>query len=315
MAFKRGPLEIPEPVRRRALAEGAAGEAWLAGLPGLVEGLAADWELELGRVLTGGTDGLVAEVTLADGRPAVLKVAGPGRDATVRELDALLEARGRGYADVYRHDRARGAMLLERLGTPLAALGWSVEAQLEAICATLNVAWARPSAAAGFITGAEKAERLEAFILELQDALGRPCSEQLVARVRTFADARQRAHAPETAVLGHGDAHAWNTLKVPGGGADRFKFIDPDGLLIEKAYDLGVVMREWTSELLAGDPVALGRARRDRLVALTGANPEAVWQWGLLECTSTGLACLKLGLDGGRELLTVAEAWAGADPG
>jgi hypothetical protein len=38
------------------------------------------------------------------------------------------------------------------------------------------------------------------------------------------------------------------------GPADR-----PDGLCIERAYDLGIPMREWGAELLAGDPVALGQ--------------------------------------------------------
>jgi streptomycin 6-kinase len=307
-------FEVPEPVRRRALAEGLAGEAWLAALPGVVEGLAADWELVTGRVLTGGTDALVAEAVLADGREAVLKVFGPGRDPTVRELDALLEARGRGYAEVYRHDRARGAVLLERLGTPLAALGWSAAAELTAICATLNVAWAQPSEPSGLTTGAQKADTLAALIQEHWEALGRPCSEQVVARALAAAELRRRAFDPERSVLGHGDAHAWNTLRVPGGG-DRFKFIDPDGLFIEKAYDLGVLLREWTSELLAGDPVALGQARRDRLVALTGADPEAVWQWGMMECTSSALVCLRIGLEGGRELLAVAEAWARVELG
>ncbi len=314
MAVQGVALEVPEPVRLRALAEGPAGEAWLAELPGVVEGLAADWGLVPGRVLTGGTDGLVVEVASSDGRDAVLKIFGPGRDATVRELDVLLAARGRGYAELYRHDRARGAMLLERLGTPLAALGWSADAELTAICATLNVAWAQPAELTKFATGAEKARNLATFIQERWEAQGRPCSEQVVARALAAADLRERAFDPETAVLGHGDAHAWNTLQVPG-GANRFKFIDPDGLFIEKAYDLGVLLREWTSELLAGDPVALGRARRDRLVALTGADPDAVWQWGMMECTSSGLLCLHLGLEGGRELMEVAEAWARVDLG
>nr|WP_246356837.1 aminoglycoside phosphotransferase family protein [Pyxidicoccus fallax] len=279
----------------------------------MVEGLASDWRLVLGRVLKGGTDALVIEATLADGRAAVLKVAGPTREPISRELDALLVARGRGYAEVYHHDRERRVMLLERLGAPLATLGWSADAELTAICATLNEAWAQASPDAGFATGAEKAESLATFTQECWEELGRPCSERLVARAHAFAEARRQAFTPDTAVLGHGDAHDWNTLQVPGAGADRFKFIDPDGFFIEKAYDLGVLMREWTHELLAGDPVALGRARRDRLAALTGAEPEAIWQWGLMECTSSGLLCLKLGLEGARELLAVGEAWAMAD--
>jgi streptomycin 6-kinase len=46
----------------------------------------------------------------------VLKIAIPGLDPTASELRTLLAARGRGYASVFRHDAAGGAMLLVRLG-------------------------------------------------------------------------------------------------------------------------------------------------------------------------------------------------------
>ncbi len=59
------------------------------------------------------------------------------------------------------------------------------------------------------------------------------------------------AHDDERAVLVHGDVHEWNALQAPGGG---FKLVDPDGLLAEPEYDLGVVMRE--------DPVRAHARRR-----------------------------------------------------
>jgi streptomycin 6-kinase len=49
------------------------------------------------------------------------------------------------------------------------------------------------------------------------------------------------AHDDERAVLVHGDVHEWNALQAPGGG---FKLVDPDGLVAEPEYDLGVLMRE-----------------------------------------------------------------------
>ena len=39
----------------------------------------------------------------------------------------------------------------------------------------------------------------------------------------------------------HGDVHQWNALQAAGGG---FKLVDPDGLLAEAEYDLGILMRE-----------------------------------------------------------------------
>jgi hypothetical protein len=37
-------------------------------------------------------------------------------------------------------------------------------------------------------------------------------------------------------------------------------------------------MREWGTDLLAGDPVTRGRRRCHRLAALSGETPEAIWE-------------------------------------
>jgi streptomycin 6-kinase len=305
-------IEVPEPVRRKALAEGEAGRAWLTSLADLVAGLAANWKLTVGRTLTGGTEALAIEARTEEGRDAVLKVNLPARDPAGSQSGTLLAARGRGYAEVYARDPLRGAVLLERLGPTLAALGWTVEAQIEALCATLAEAWSTPLGDLALTSGAEKAEWLRDFIETTWLELERPCSERVMRRAVEYAEARRRAFEPRTAVLAHGDCHPWNALLVPGSNPPRFKFVDPDSLFVEPAYDLGILMREWTDELLAGDPVARGRDRCRRLSELTGVAPEPIWQWGFLERVSTGLLCLRIGLDGGQDMLAVAEAWARA---
>jgi streptomycin 6-kinase len=304
-------LEIPEPVRKRALSEAEAGRAWLTGLPDLVAELAARWKLVLGRTLTGGTEALALEARTEEGRDAVLKVNLPARDPSGSQLGAPLAARGRGYAEVYAWDALRGAVLLERLGPMLTDLGWPLEAQLEALCETLAEAWSTPLGDLALMSGAQKAEWLRDFIQTTWLELERPCSEQVVRRAAEYAEARRQAFDPRTAVLVHGDCHPWNALRVPGSSPPRFKFVDPDGLFAEPAYDLGILMREWTEELLAGDPAARGRDRCRRLSELTGVAPEPIWQWGFLERVSTGLLSLRIGLDGGQDMLAVAEAWLG----
>lgn len=307
------PREIPDAVRRRAEAEGDVGRAWLDGLDALVEGLATEWGLILGRTLSGGTEAMVAEAVMADGRKAVLKIAVPGQTTTQSELRVLMIAAGRGYAEVYRHDAGRRAMLLERLGAPLHEFGLPAGEQLEILCATLREAWAPMPEGEPFMTGAEKAESLAAFILEEWRGQGKPCPARTVEVACAFAEERRRAFDPDHAILGHGDGHAWNTLAVPESEPRRFKFVDPDGLFIERAYDLGNIMREWGAELLAGDPVAIGRARCRRLADLMGVDDQAIWQWGLIERTSSGLMLAKLGMkDEAREFIAIANAWAAA---
>ncbi|HYD45994.1 MAG TPA: aminoglycoside phosphotransferase family protein [Phenylobacterium sp.] len=305
--------QISENVRRRAGLLGEAGAAWLAGVDGLVDDLAREWDLDLGASLQGGTEALVLEATLADGRPAILKLTLPGIDRRGGELATLRLAGGRGYAEVYRHDGARRAVLMERLGPQLHELGWPIEAQIEAICATLQAAWTRPADLSGLMTGAEKAAGLARLISRRWAATGRPCAERTIETALAFAEDRRRAYDPKAAVLAHGDAHAWNTLQVPGADPARFKFVDPDGLFAEPAYDLGIAMREWEDELLAGDPLALGRARCALLSRLTGVPEEPIWRWGFLERVSTGLLLKEMGLDElAGNFLKVADAWAGS---
>jgi len=303
-------LTIPEPVRLKATAAGATGTAWLAGLEYSVGELASGWGLTIGSTLTGGTEALVVEATMADGRPAVLKLLPPAATAGAGELETLCAARGRGYAAVYAVDAERGAVLLERLGPPLATLGLTVDAQIAHLCATLAEAWTAHPIDAPLMDGAEKARSLSGFIARTWRELGQPCPAAVIDTALHYADARARSFNPRQAVLAHGDAHPWNALTVPGSNRQGFKLIDPDGLRIEPAYDLGILMREWTDELLTGDALQLGHQRCDQLAARTGVAAEPIWQWGFIERVSTGLLCLQVGLPGGQAMLAVAERWA-----
>jgi streptomycin 6-kinase len=105
----------------------------------------------------------------------------------------------------------------------------------------------------------------------LWEELDHPCSEKVVEHALVSARRRERAHCGEKAVLVHGDVHQLNALQSD----DGFKLVDPDGLLAEAEYDLGVLMRGDPVELLAGDPFELARW----LAALTGLDPVATWEW------------------------------------
>jgi streptomycin 6-kinase len=237
----------------------------------------------------------------------------PGLDPTFSELRVLLSANGRGYAQVLRYDKRREAILLERLGPQLAELGVGIDRQYEVICSTLLTAWAPLPKGETFTTGAEKAESLAKFIETAWRDLGRPCSEQTFQTARAYAEERARAFDPVTAVVAHGDAHAWNLLVNPRGGPEAFKFVDPDGLFVERAYDLGISIRELSMDLLAGGAAAVGHGRCRQLGKLTGVDAVAIWQWGFIERIANGLLWLEQGMpDLAREFLVVADAWASA---
>jgi streptomycin 6-kinase len=292
------PIEVPDIVRRKAVACGAA--PWLEELPVLVADLEREWSIAVGRPYSGGTEAFVAEVSLGDGTPAVLKllISRQG-DAARHEATVLRLAKGEGCALLLREDVARGALLLERLGPSLHELDLPLERREEVLCAAARRIW-RPAPGCGLPTGAEKGRWLVDFITTRWEALARPCSERAVDHALACARRRIEAHDDERAVLVHGDVHEWNALAAN----DGFKLIDPDGLLAEAEYDLGILMREDPAELLQGD----ARVRARSLAARTGLDAVAIWEWGVVERVSTGLLATEIGLQPvGREMLAVAE--------
>lgn len=313
-------IDVPGPVREKALAAGADG--WLAGLPDLVADLAREWGLTIGRTFPDGTESLVVEAGPVDGRPTVLKVMiprddrgdGDGMAPARHEVTALRLASGRGCVRLLRHDPDRGALLLDRLGPSLHDLGRPVTERHEILCALLLRFW-RPAAEVraevgadhGLPTGAQKARALAAAITGWWAELDAPCSERAVEHALACADRRAAAHDDERAVLVHGDPHQWNVLADPraeGGWA----LVDPDGLLAEPEYDLGVLMREDPEDALHGDP----RDRARLLAARTGRGAAATWEWGVVERVSTGLLATRIGLQPvGRQMLAVADRVAG----
>ena len=123
---------------------------------------------------------------------------------------------------------------------------------------------------------------------------------------------REEALNPSEFVLLHGDAHGGNTLRTLSG--DDYKFIDPDGIYYEKAYDLGVLMREWVDEYTQ-QPLEKGKQRCEYLNALTGVPAQAIWDWGYPQTVSTAFVFLKIGLENtGRKMLHVTECWSTAAP-
>ena len=297
-------IDVPPVVRNEAQAAGAL--EWLRDLPSIVDDLGQEWGIEVGRVFGGATEAYVAEATLADGTPAVLKlvVPRPGDHAS-NEITVLELAAGDGCARLLRSDRARSALLLERLGPSLAQLDRPLDERLEILCAAAEQVW-RPVTGCGLPTGAERARSLAAEIAAEWEALGRPCSERAVADALACAERRATAHDDGRAVLVHGDVHQWNALESPT-SPGGFKLVDPDGLVAEPEFDLGVMMREDLAELLDGDP----RARSRWLAARCRLDEVAIWEWGVIQRVSNGLRCTAVDLQpAGRLSLAVADAVA-----
>jgi streptomycin 6-kinase len=279
--------DLPAAVRAKAEQAGAA--VWTAGLPALTADLARRWDLRLGPAFGDATEAYVLEVTRADGTPAVLKLLVPRRSAAAaHEITVLKLAAGEGCARLLAYDVPRGALLLERLGPSMSERNLPQPRRLELLCDLAVAVWRPATPDLALPTGAEKADWLAGYVRRKWTDLGEPCEARTVAHALAAAESRRRAHDPARAVVVHGDVHQWNALTA----GDGFKLVDPDGLIVEPEYDLGVLMREDPAELLAGDP--WDRCRW--LAGRTGTDPVAIWEWGVLERVATGLVLTAVGL-------------------
>jgi streptomycin 6-kinase len=291
-------LEIPPVVREKALAVGAS--AWIDELPLLIRTIEADWGISVGRAYRDSTEALVAEAVRDDGAQAVLKLIVPrDGDAAAREATVLRLAAGGGCPRLLQADVARGALLLERLGRSLYELQLPIGRRHEILVSAAARIW-RPASDAGLPSGAAKARWLAEFITRMWEELDHPCSERAVDDALACAARRGEAHRDENSVVVHGDVHQWNALEA---GAE-FKLIDPDGLLAEREYDLGIIMRE--------DPLEGDLPQRARwLAARTGLDETAIWEWGVVERVSTGLLGTRVGLQPvARQMLAAADRLA-----
>jgi streptomycin 6-kinase len=295
-------MGVPPVVRNKALAVGA--EQWLDELPAVVASLEREWSIVVGRAYDHATEAFVAEATLEDGQAAVLKLLVPrGADAVRNEITVLRLTRGEGCVRLLRDDAAQGALLVERLGRSLHKLALPIGQRLEILCSIAERVW-RPAPDCGLPTGAHKGRWLVDFITKMWEELDRPCSERAVDYALACAARRIAAHDDERAVLVHGDVHQWNALE----SEDGFKLVDPDGLLAEAEYDMGILMREDPVEMLQGD----GQERACWLAARCGLDATAIWEWGVVERVSTGLLSTKVGIQpGARHMLAVADRVAG----
>jgi streptomycin 6-kinase len=169
-------------------------------------------------------------------------------------------------------------------------------------------AWrAAPDAAPSVLRA--KAEALGELVARLWEEQGRPCSARVVGRALSYA--RRRAADPAEPVVVHGDPHPGNLLQIRiarPGAESGFVFVDPDGFVAPRAYDLGVVVRDWCPQLSVGDARTTAWGYCVRAAAQTGAAAQAVWEWGFLERVSSGLYACSLGLaDIGEPFLATAE--------
>jgi streptomycin 6-kinase len=225
---------------------------------------------------------LVVEATAANGTAVVLKLAPPG-DAEKLALEAtvLRLADGHGCVRLLDADTDRRALLLERLGPSMHDLGVPRRRRHELLLDAAVHMWRPVGPNVRLQRGSERARWTIERLKHVWEQSDRACSEGVLADAIACAERRADAHDDTRAVLCHGDLHELNALQAEDG---TFRLIDPEGVMAEPEYDLGVLMRNAPGE----DDL---HERADWLAAATGCDRTAIWEWGTAERVLSGLWC------------------------
>jgi streptomycin 6-kinase len=292
--------EIPTWVRQKAEHRGDLGATWLRALPDIIEELESRWSVVAGTPFIGGTEGYVAPATGSDGTEAVIKITIPD-PGLQKKVDVLVAADGRGYVKLLDYNVLLGGMLQERLGASLLDEGITPERQIEILCATLAQAWrVTPKDPVTDSDAAFKAVQLGEMIQRLSRELSHGVSRRVIDHALEYAERRRTAADPTRCVVVHGDPHAGNALRVRSarhGAESGFVFVDPDAFAAEPEYDLGVVLRDWSVEILEGDAPAIAHRYCALLASESGFDEMTIWEWGFVERVSTGLYLLSFGAE------------------
>lgn len=272
-------IHIPDRFARTTIdLHGAAGGEWLSRLPALVADCARRWSLTVLPPMTPLSYNCVLPAVRSDGTPVVLKLGYPGPELRA-EIEALRLFDGRGIVRLLAADPDEGALLLERLtpGTPLSRLtddgrATSVAAQV------MRQLWRPDPPSNTFPTVAEWAAGLGRLRQRFGGMTG-PFPRQLVEEAETlFA---QLISSMDEPVLLHADLHHENILTAE---REPWLAIDPQGLIGERAYEVGALLRNPIPRLLAEpQPGRVLERRIHQLAEELGFDRERLRGWGLAQ--------------------------------
>jgi streptomycin 6-kinase len=225
---------IPPAMAAFAERNGAAGEAWVARLPELIERCAERWAIDVHGPLEDGCGraAWVGLVTTSDGDEAVLKLAWPHEEART-EAAGLRFFDGRGAARLLESDEAEFALLVERCipGVDLYSVPDLSDADRVA-ARVLRQLWRSAE-------GDERARPIGTIADTVDAWNARFATTRTAYPADLVAEAselgRSLAASTTDPVVVHGDFNPFNILTAT---REPWLAIDPKPLVGDRAYDL-----------------------------------------------------------------------------
>jgi streptomycin 6-kinase len=277
-------IVVPEDFATATVArEGAAGSAWVAALPDLVQSLCERWDLAVDGAPMHGYLGLIVPVRRGD-EPCVLKVSWLD-EATREEAAALVAWDGRGAVRLLEVEPSRGAMLLERLDPGRSLETVEIEEAME-IAGRLLRRLAIP-APGGFRLLRDVAGELARNFPARWERYGRPMPRRVLDQACDLA--LQLGSSTENVLVNY-DLHYADVL-----ASTREPWLVVDPKVVVGAPEFGIAQLLWTRLEEIEARGGLERALRV-LAEAGGLDPVLTRAWTLVRCVDYWLWGLSAGL-------------------
>lgn len=265
---------------------------WLDELPARLARLAERWDLVIGEPFEpGGVTAWVAPVT-TDGRPAVLKIVVPHREA--RDEGAALEAwAGVGAPRLIDHAPEEHSLLMEQCdpGTPLSDVD-DPETIVDVGAEVLSRLWRATPDPARFEPLTAIGGWFADLVEERRERFGDQSPVDRDLTDRAVQDLRSLPRTADRSVLLHHDLHPGNILLDVERG---WLAIDPKPQVGDPHFDPVQLVLQSSDPLDDPDPARTVRRRVERLSVLLDLDADRLAAWGLARCVEWAHNGLLLG--------------------
>jgi streptomycin 6-kinase len=280
---------------------GERGRTWLDALPEMLEEFAQRWSLILHPPFELSYN-YVAPAVRTDGSEAVLKLGYPHREL-LSEMHALQIFNGQGIVQLLEADFERQVFLLERIrpGVELVTLNDDDE-RTQVIARVMQQLWKLVKEDRPLLTVENWTSGLKKLRPHFNGTTG-PFPEILVdAADHIFAEF---VPSQGEQVLLHGDLHHWNIISAT---RQPWLALDPKGVIGEREYDVGALLRNPWGELHRIQDIKKIQARRiDILAEVLGFDRQRMLGWGMAQAVLSAWWSVEDHGDGWLGTMRVAE--------
>lgn len=281
---------------------GEPGRSWIDALPDILTKFSQRWSLELQPPFELSYN-YVAPAIQTDGREVVLKIGFPNREL-LSEVHALQIFNGHGMVRLLEADFERQIFLLERVRPGIELITVEDEEEVIRVAAQVMQQYWRPVTEDRPLLTVEIWTNGLAKLRPLFNGTTGPFPEYLVdAAENIFAEF---IPTQGDQVLLHGDLHHWNILSAT---RQPWLAIDPKGVVGEREYDTGAILRNPWGKLYTPQNLKRIQARRvDIFCEMLGFERERILGWGMAQAVLSAWWSVEDEGSGGEAALAFAEA-------